>query len=189
MKNWLLILMGLFGSSTVFSQNDISVITILQPVSGCALSSTENVTIRIFNFGNTLPAGTAFNLSYTVNAGSPVTEMVVLGSSLLSNSNFNYTFTTQVNLSVPGTYTFDATCSLPGDVNPTNNAFTGYQVTNTASSVGGTIAGGTNVCIAGNSGVLTLTGYTGNVNHWLTSSDGGSTWTTLFNNTNTQSYS
>lgn len=168
---------------------DLSVTGITAPVSGCGLTATENVTIRIFNFGSNLPAGTSFNVSYTINAGAPATEMVVLGSTLLSNSTFIYTFVTQANLSTPGSYTFDATVSIAGDINPTNNAFNGYSVVNTAPSVGGTISGGTNVCISGNSGVLTLGGETGSVTRWEYSTDGGITWINISNNTTTQSYS
>ncbi len=171
-----------------FAQNDLSVTAITAPVSGCALTATENVTIRLFNFGANLPAGTTFNVTYTINAGGPVTELVTLGSPLLTNSNFNYTFTTQANLSVPGTYTFDATVSIGGDINPTNNAFTGYSVTNTAPSNGGTITGPASVCISGNSGVLTLSGHVGNVVRWEYSIDGGSTWINLSNTTTTQAY-
>lgn len=170
------------------AQNDLSVTAITQPVSGCALSSTEIVTIRIFNFGSTLPAATSFNVAYTINAGAPVVELVTLGASLLSNSTFTYTFITQANLSVPGAYTFNATCSLAGDVNPTNDAFTGYVVTNSASSVGGSVSGGTNVCVSGNSGVLTLSGHTGSILRWEFSTDGGATWINITNTTTTQSY-
>lgn len=189
MKRLLTLFTGLTLFSAAWAQNDLSVTAITAPVSGCALTSTENVTIRIFNFGNTLPAATSFNVTYTINAGGPVTEMVTLGSTLLSNSTLNYTFTTQANLSTPGTYTFDATVSLPGDVNPTNDAFTGYSVTNTAPSVGGTVSGGTDVCVSGNSGVLTLSGHTGNVLRWEYSTDGGVTWINISNTTTTQAYS
>jgi gliding motility-associated-like protein len=174
--------------TTAFAQNDLSVTAITQPVSGCALTSTENVTIRIFNFGNSLPAATSFTVSYTINSGVPVTEMVTLGSNLLSNSTFNYTFVTKANLATPGSYSFDATVSLAGDINPTNDAFLGYLVTNTAPSVGGTVSGGTNVCITGNSGVLTLSGHTGSVQRWEYSTDGGVTWINISNNTTTQAY-
>jgi gliding motility-associated-like protein len=188
MKRILTLLTFVILSASSWAQNDISVIAITAPVSGCALTSTENVTIRIFNYGNILPAATSFNVSYTINAGGPVTELVTLGAPLLSNSTMNYTFTTQADLSVAGTYTFTATTSLAGDVNPTNDAFTGYTVTNTAPSVGGTIAGGTNVCISGNSGVLTLSGNTGNVVRWEYSTDGGSTWINISNTTTSQAY-
>lgn len=170
------------------AQNDLSVTAITSPVSGCALTTTENVTIRIFNFGATLPAATSFNVSYTINAGVPVTELVTLAAPLLTNSTFNYTFTTQADLSTPATYTFDATVALAGDINPTNDAFTGYMVTNTANSVGGTVSGGTNVCETGNSGVLTLSGHTGSVVRWEYSTDGGTTWINISNSTTTQAY-
>ncbi|HEU4716959.1 MAG TPA: gliding motility-associated C-terminal domain-containing protein, partial [Bacteroidia bacterium] len=183
-------LLGLLAVfSPAFAQNDLSVTAITQPVSGCALTSTENVTIRIFNFGNTLITGTSFNVSYTINAGAPVVELVTLASPLLSNSTLNYTFTTQANLSVPGTYTFDASVALAGDINPTNDAFTGYSVVNTPSSVGGSVSGGTDVCVSGNAGVLTLSGETGSVVRWEYSTDGGVTWINISNTTNTQSYS
>jgi len=167
---------------------DVSVTAITAPNSGCALTATENVTIRMFNFGPTLTAGTSFNVSYTINAGAPVTELLTLGANVLTNSTFFYTFTTQANLSVPGSYTFDATCALPGDINPSNDAFNGYVVVNTAASVGGTVSGGTNVCTGSNSGNLTLSGHTGNVLNWEYSIDGGGTWISISNTTTTQSY-
>lgn len=187
MKRILTLFAVLCLSIAGFSQ-DLSVISITAPVSGCAKTAAENVTIRIFNYGPTLPAGTTFNVSYTINAGGPVTELVTLGSTFLTNSTLTYTFTTQANLAVPGTYTFDATVTIAGDINPTNNAFTGYQVVNTAASVGGTISGGGNVCISGNSGNLTLTGHTGSVVEWQRSTDGGVTWISISNTTTTQSY-
>jgi gliding motility-associated-like protein len=188
MKRTLTLLAFLTSVTAAFAQNDIAVTAITSPVSACAMTATENVTIRIFNYGNSLPAATTFNVSYTINAGGPVTEMVTLGAPLLSNSTLNYTFTTQANLSVAGTYTFTATTALAGDINPTNDAFTGYTVTNTAASVGGTIAGGTNVCVSGNSGVLTLSGHTGSVIRWEYSTDGGVTWIPISNTTTTQPY-
>lgn len=178
-----LILIGKFALA-----QDLSVIGMTAPTSGCALTATENVTIRIFNYGTTLPAGTSFNVSYTINAGAPVTEMVTLGSTLLTNSTFIYTFTTQADLSVPGSYTFSSTVSIAGDINPTNNTYSGYSVTNTGPTVGGTVTGGTDVCVSGNSGVLTLTGFTGSVLGWEYSTDGGSTWVNISNTTAAQSY-
>lgn len=184
----LLTLFSLFLIGKLASAQDLSVTNITAPVSGCALTATENVTIKVFNFGATLPAGTSFNVSYSINAGAPVTELVTLGSSLLTNSTLTYTFTTQANLSVPMTYTFDASVTIAGDVNPTNNSFTGYSVTANAASVGGTVSGGTNVCTGANSGNLTLSGQTGSVLNWEYSIDGGGTWISISNTTTTQSY-
>ncbi|MBI3509963.1 MAG: gliding motility-associated C-terminal domain-containing protein [Bacteroidetes bacterium] len=188
MKRILTLVTFLALFSSAYSQNDLSVTNITAPVSGCALSATENVTIKIFNFGNDLPAGTIFNVSYNINAGPPVTETITLAAILLQNSTYTYTFATQANLSVPGVYVFNASVALAGDINASNDAFNGYSVTNTAPSVGGTVSGGTNVCISGNAGTLTLAGNTGSVLRWEYSTDGGATWINISNTTTSQSY-
>lgn len=163
------------------AQNDVSVTAIVSPQSGCALTATEPVTIRLFNYGATLPAATSFNVSYAINSGAPVTEIITLGSALTSNTAFTYTFTTQANLSVPGAYTFNATVSLAGDVSPANNAFTGYVAVNSAPSVGGTVAASP----PASSGTLTLSGNTGNVVQWEESDDGGLRWFVVSNQSTT----
>lgn len=153
---------------------------ILAPLSGCDLGPTETVKVRIFNFGTNLPAGTSFNVAFTVNGGVPNTEMVVLGSTLLANSSLEYTFVNTANLSVPGTYSLAATVTLPGDINPSNDTLTGYQVTNDAPAVGGVVSGPGNVC-PGAGGTLSLSGRTGSVVRWERSDDGGSVWTAVAN--------
>lgn len=174
----------LIAAAPAVAQVDLSVAGIVQPSSGCALTAFENVTVRIFNYGATLPAGTSFNVSYTINAGAPVTEMVTLGGNLFSHSTFNYTFTTPADVSTPGTYSFDATVSIAGDVNPANSAYTGYVVTDDAPSVGGTVS----TPPAGSSGTLTLGGNTGAVVQWEQSDDGGQRWQTLSNTGAAQAY-
>lgn len=176
------ILLLLAVAAPAAAQNDLSVTALTQPVSGCALS-LENVSIRIFNYGNTLPTGTTFLAAYTVNGGSPVTELVSLGAPLLKNSTLAYTFTTQANLLTPGTYTVDASLSLPGDVTPSNDAFNGTVVVNSAPSAGGTL----NAPPAGASGTLTLTGNVGTVVQWEESPD-NQRWFKLANSTTTQAY-
>jgi gliding motility-associated-like protein len=55
-------------------------------------------------------------------------------------------------------------------------------------SVGGTISGGGSYCAGSGAGILTLSGYTGNILYWQYSTNGGSTWTTIANTTPTESY-
>lgn len=160
--------------------------SITSPVSGCALDSTENVTVRIFNFG----PGTVtspFNVSYSINGGPAVTE-VVAAPNIPANTSFNYTFATTANLSVPGSYSFDATVTLAGDPTPGNNTFSGYVVNSLAASVGGSVSGPASVCETGNSGTLNLSGQTGSVLNWEYSTDGGSTWINISNTTTAQNY-
>lgn len=159
---------------------------ISSPVSGCGLSAAENVTLRVFNHG---PGSitTPFNLSYSINGGPAVTE-VVFAPNIPQNTAFQYTFTTQANLSTAGTYSFDVTVSLPGDANPSNNTYSGYVVTSTAPSLGGGISGPASVCAGSNAGNLTLSGHRGSVLRWESSADNGVSWVMLQNTTTTQSY-
>jgi gliding motility-associated-like protein len=167
---------------------DVSVIAITAPVSGCSLSAASAVTISVKNVGLTDLSGVPFDLSYTINAAPPVTDAAVSFASFAPNTTVSYTFLTPADLSVAGTYTFTAYSTLATDINNTNNATTGYMVTSTAPSVGGTVSGGTNVCNGTNSGSLTLSGHTGSVTNWEYSVDGGSTWISISNTTTTQSY-
>jgi gliding motility-associated-like protein len=161
------------------------------PVTGCALTSTESVSVTIVCFGTNLPAGTTFNVTYTINGGAPVTEPVILGSTLLASSTYIHTFATPANLSVAATYDFDANVTLTSviDINSSNDNHTNHMVTNNAASVGGTVTGGTNVCFNSNSGNVSLSGHVGSVVNWEQSIDGGFIWTNLSNTTTSQSYS
>lgn len=162
--------------------------TFLSPATGCSLTATETVTIRIFNAGPTILAGTNIPVSYSINAGAPVNEVITLGANFVNNTTLNYTFTAVADLSVPGSYSIDATVALPGDVVPANNTYSGFVVVNNAASNGGTATGGTNVCITSNSGNITLAGNVGSVLNWEYSIDGGGTWINISNTTTTQSY-
>lgn len=166
------------------AQDDLSVAAIVQPASGCALSSSENVTVRVFNYGGALITGTSFNLSYTINAGAPVTELVTLATPLLTDSTYTYTFAAPADLSAPGTYAFDASVQLSGDINPANDALTGIEVDNSAPSVGGTVDGPAMPVLEGSVG---LSGQTGDVIEWQQSID-GLRWRRLANTTATQPF-
>lgn len=162
------------------------------PVSGCSLTNSETVTVTLVALGTNLPAGTTFNVSYSVDGITIVTDNVTLAATLLANSTYTHTFSVNANLSavVNTTFDFDATVTLTSvaDINNSNNTFSNYFVTNTVASVGGTATGGTNVCTGNNTGNVTLVGHTGNVLNWEYSTDGGFTWINISNTTTSQSY-
>ncbi len=161
---------------------------ISSPVTACALTNSETVTIRIFNFG---PGTTAGNISVTYNITGPVNSTAtenIVAPNILANSSFTYSFTTSANFSIAGTYNVDVSLIYAGDINNTNNAFTGYSVTHNAASVGGTLSGTGSVCQGNNSGNLTLSGHTGSILNWEFSTDGGFTWFNISNITTSQSY-
>jgi hypothetical protein len=82
--------------------------------------------------------------------------------------------------------TFNYSIPLTGGCGPVNATGT---IMVTAASVGGTISPAvTTVCAGGSGGSLTLSGHTGTILKWQSSTDGGTTWTDITNNTTTQAY-
>ncbi|MBL4754981.1 MAG: hypothetical protein JKY52_15465, partial [Flavobacteriales bacterium] len=104
--------------------NDVGVIAIDAPTSGCGLSATESVTVRIKNFGTAPQLG--FPVSYTVNGGAPVTETPV--TTIPAGDTLTYTFTGTSDLSAIGTYIFDSYTGLFGDANTFNDSTVGFVV-------------------------------------------------------------
>src|SRR5688572_26903583 len=140
MKKWFTAL-ALFSSLQIsFGQNDAAMAaplgTILAPTTGCALTATETVTVRIFNAGPGI-INAPFDISYNITGpvASAATETVMVGS-IPTNSTFTYTFTATADLSTPGVYTMSSTVTVAGDPNASNNTYTGYSITNNAASSG-----------------------------------------------------
>lgn len=98
--------------------NDLSMTGIVQPNTSAALSTGEQVVVSIKNEGNSIETG--FNVSYSINGGTPVVENVG-AFSLTPNQISNYTFTTTANLSTPGSYVISATVTQAGDPVSDNN--------------------------------------------------------------------
>ncbi|MDQ3191992.1 MAG: gliding motility-associated C-terminal domain-containing protein [Bacteroidota bacterium] len=179
-------------SGFLIAQNDLALAppngTFLSPVSGCALTANENVTVRIFNFGpGAILTSDVFQVSYTINGGPLISESVT-GASIPLNTSYTYTFAAQADLSVQGSYSINATVSLPGDPTPGNDTYSGYIVNSLAPSNGGVITGPSSVCISGNSGFLTLGAHNGSILRWEYSTDGGSTWINISNTSTIQNY-
>ncbi|HEY6161487.1 MAG TPA: hypothetical protein VI112_09700, partial [Bacteroidia bacterium] len=153
--------------TAAFAQNDAALAppngSISSPVSGCALTNAELVTITVFNFG----PGAISNVpvSYTIAGpipAGPISEVIV--GPIAPNTSFTYTFATTANLSLAGTYTISANVALAGDPNGTNDTYSNYTVVNSSASVGGTIApAAVTTCASTGSGTLTLSGNTGSV--------------------------
>lgn len=101
---------GVFQIASDFT-NDVGVTNISQPLSG-ELSSAEEVTITVFNFGADEQSN--IPVSYTVNGGDPVNE--ILAGPLTSGASEQYTFTAAANLGNVGqTYVITAYTDLATD--------------------------------------------------------------------------
>lgn len=97
--------------------NDLGVTSIDAPSSGEGLGN-ETVGITIQNFG-ALPQSN-FNVSYTVNGGTPVVETVT--ATINPSEELNYNFTQTADLSQLGSYDFVASTLLTNDQDITNNS-------------------------------------------------------------------
>lgn len=127
--------------------NDIGVTEITSPTSGEGLGN-EDVTVNIENFGTATQTG--FEVSYTINNGTPVVENVG-GLSVAAGASATYTFTTQANLSAIGQYEITAQTGLTAD-SVTNNDATTITVENLDCT---SIENDTNFPVGPNAGTVT----------------------------------
>jgi hypothetical protein len=98
---------------------DAGIIAFVTPIDG-DLSSTETVEVVVRNFGTVTQSN--IEVSFTLDGGTPVTEVVA--GPIAPASNINYTFTATVDMSVDGqTYNLCARTNLSGDEIPDNDEF------------------------------------------------------------------
>jgi len=106
---------------TVYTNDitDAAIVDIIEPnhLSGCQLSSNQNITVRIINNGGSDISN--FQVSYSVNGGAPVVETVT--ASIAPASSYDYTFSTTYDMSALELYNIVASVNLTGDSNPDNN--------------------------------------------------------------------
>ena len=106
----------------VDNSTDAAITEITAPTHGdystCALTNAEQIKINILNNGGTVISN--FEVSYTINDGTPVTETVT--TSVAPAQTYEYTFAQTADLSAVDTYTIVASVNLTGDETDTNNS-------------------------------------------------------------------
>ncbi|SJZ58242.1 PKD domain-containing protein, partial [Sediminibacterium ginsengisoli] len=156
----------------------------------CASVYTNIVMINVAQPVTTANAGPAQVIcgssSVMLAANQPAsgtgTWISLLGPSAVSFNNNTLANATVSGL-IPGQY--QLAWIVSNGVCPSSISST--VITIDAATVGGTVAGSTTVC-EGASGSVSLSGYTGNVTAWQTSTDLGQTWNTISNNTSVFTY-
>ena len=111
---------GLYGSSGI----DMGVTLLVSPtaVTGCK-TATETVTVRITNYSTSVIDFSVNNVTVTVSAtGGYNSNFVVNTGTLASGATQDVTFPASINLTISGSYVFNAFTSVTGDVNAGNNA-------------------------------------------------------------------
>ncbi|TRO64476.1 T9SS type A sorting domain-containing protein [Christiangramia sabulilitoris] len=99
---------------------DVGVTAIEAPVTAENLSSNEQITITIDNFGGEPQQN--IPVSYQIGNNAPVTE--TFNGSIPVGEFAVYTFNTTANLSTSGRYTITASTGLPNDFDPDNDSET-----------------------------------------------------------------
>ncbi len=147
---------------------------------GVSLSDPDGPTAAYITGTTTICAGSNANLTVTITGGtSPYTVTLSDGTTVTGYNSGD-------DISVSPVTTTSYTITSVTDTNGcTSGSYTGTAtVTVDQSPVGGTIAGGGTVVSGTNSTTLTLLGYTGTIDKWQQSTDGGN-WTDITNSTNT----
>ncbi len=110
---------GVFQIAPNFA-DDTGAVALDAPETG-TLTATEDVTITVFNFGENAASG--FDVSYTIDGGTTVTE--TFAGTVNSSESATYTFATQADLSTVGqTYSFEICTNLSGDEDNGNDCVT-----------------------------------------------------------------
>jgi len=104
-----------------FGPDDLGVVAISQPHSGEGLSSDEEVSVIIENFGSV--AQSDFDVSYELN-GNTTTESV--SESVSFGETIEYTFSATADVSDPGIHLIKAFTSLSGDLDTQNDTTMKY---------------------------------------------------------------
>ncbi len=100
--------------------DDVGIINLVSPQSDGQLTSLEEVTVTIFNFGGSPQSN--IPVSYTLNGGQAVNE--VFTGTLAPQESADYTFTGTLDLQEFTTYNFELGTVLSGDEDATNDLIT-----------------------------------------------------------------
>jgi hypothetical protein len=190
------------NTTTSYTATNISNTTyyrvIVNSTSGCSNLATSSTPIyvttttpgNIVAANNTICAGSAASFTLYGNSGNVVKWQVSTSSTFASAVTDISNTTTALNytLSSTGTYYFRAAVQNNGCGSAVfTPAYTITVVSGTAPA-GGTLSSNEH-CGGTNTGTLTLSGYTGTIQKWQYSVDGGIIWTDVANVTNTLTYS
>jgi hypothetical protein len=95
---------------------DIEVVSIDMPTYGAYTANTP-IVVTLRNLGKITTSN--FDIAYVVDGGTPVSEMIT--AEIAFGETFQYTFTTQADLSVIGSHSVAALATLAGDFDNSNN--------------------------------------------------------------------
>jgi len=101
---------------------DISPDGFASPISDCQFNSSEPVVMNILNSGSdTIPSGQQIDVSYSLNAGTVISESIVLTQNLIPGAHVYHTFSGNLNMSSEADYAFYSSTAMSGDMRAMND--------------------------------------------------------------------
>ncbi|MBW1295852.1 GEVED domain-containing protein [Aquimarina litoralis] len=97
--------------------NDVGIISLVSPISGGGISSAEEITVLIRNYGGSTQSN--IPVFYAINGGDVITE--TFAGSIPVGASVEYTFTATADLSEFGRYDFEIGTTLTTDQDTTND--------------------------------------------------------------------
>ncbi|MES2774934.1 MAG: LamG-like jellyroll fold domain-containing protein [Bacteroidota bacterium] len=138
--------------------NDIQMVSLVSPAGGCSLGASSNIVIRLKNLGTA--SATGFNVSYTINDGTPVTEPIT--AIIAPGQSHDYTFGSAANFtSTNATYLIKAYANLASDGRLSNDTISTSVVRFAPPATG--VSNDTAICTGG---TATLRAFGGSVYNW-----------------------
>lgn len=112
--------------------NDVRLSSLEIPQTGCGLTDSEVVKVKVFNNGVSAQADIPFAVDVAFNGGTPVTVTGTVPGTL-NGGEESAEIDVNIDLSTPGDYTIVARTTLSNDENTSNDEFDNIrQVTNIA---------------------------------------------------------
>ncbi|MGI9190819.1 MAG: right-handed parallel beta-helix repeat-containing protein, partial [Chitinophagaceae bacterium] len=160
---------------------DMAVVNMTSPNALGCYTSTENVTITIQNAGSQVLDFSLNPLTLGVNISGATTANLtgsINTGTLAVNATQTYTFTTPVNMSIYGTYTFKPYVNISGDLNAFNDTIL-PAINRISNLTPGTVTSSlSSVCVSGTP-TLTVNGAYGGSIQWQTAPTALGPWTNV----------
>jgi trimeric autotransporter adhesin len=157
------------------------------PSGSCAISG-KTVTIRIKNYAVTQTIDFSVNpvtVSASVSGTNPTTfsPITLTTGTLAAGATQDIVFTTSYDMSAIGTYTFDASTSVTGDANPSNDVMPSTNVVITALTAGTNTSNETSFCKLTGPPVISTTATGGDIQWMYSTVSNSGPWTNVGTNT------
>ena len=111
--------------------DDVGVIAINTPISGCGLEASEVINVDVKNFG--LLSQDTFPVFYNIDGGAPLVDTIF--ATLAPGATTSLSFSATGDFSAPGTYVLEAWTGLSADTNNINDTIKNYQVVSVLASI------------------------------------------------------